>query len=860
MKSFDFSFSSPWMLLLILPLLALTVLPFVRLPKRRKTKKLLISLVCRCLAVALLATTLSGATYVSKSDDVSVMVLADLSDSTLPMRASMENFVQELLQNADKDTEIGLMAFADNCVYELQLGDSSEFTDFDSLSAEPVGGATDIEDALRTAYSYLNTDTCGRIILLSDGKETEGNAAAAAVEIAYQQIRVDTVLFDTENSGGSEVQINDVDMPESAYTGNAFDITVTLDSTAATSGTLSVYDNGDLAAEMDVSVSEGVNTFTLQDTASYSGVHTFQTTLSADDDSIDQNNSYYSYIQVSGLPNILLIDGTGSESAKLLNVLQDTYKITKVSALSAPDSLAELQNYDEIILMNASTDDLPSGYDALLDDYIQVLGRSVFTTGGTNTYYYGNMANTAFSDFLPVNVDLSDEEDSGSTALMILIDSSSSMTGTPFSLAKQGAINSVNMLDDQDYVGIISFSGNTKVVSDLISAKNKDSVISAINALSNSRGTYLTDAIEEAYDQLKESDADTRHVIIISDGNPQDSGYNSVVKNMYADGITTSTIMIGDESSTLMKSLAEIGGGNFYDVDNVSDLPDVMEDETESVLTSYINEGIFTPTVGTISGVLSGVDSLPELDGYITTSLKSGATNVLYTDDSRPIYAEWDYGLGKVASFTSDLSGDWSSAFLSEEDGIRFIENVISSLIPDENTTTGLTVDVTQDGSQVTLEAQTADSSGDSSVTAVVVPPEGDSYSVTLNAVSPGTYTGTMETSGEGVYTLLVQQSDASGSLIAYRQTAVAASYSAEYDAFLEGGDTLLENISTLSGGELMTSAADLFRVKLEPTETEKSLYLPLVIMAALLLLTDLVLRNIKWKDIKMLFLRLRKS
>ncbi len=856
MSNIDLSFSNPWILILIIPLLFLTVFPYLRLNKKRRTKKHFVSLICRCLAIVLLVVMLSGVTYMSKLDDASVIILVDLSDSTLPMRDSMDSFTKELLENVDKDVKIGIMAFADNCIYELKLDSNDEFTSLSDLRTEPVASATNIEDALRMAALEIETDTYGRVILLSDGKETKGNAETTAVELAYQQIRVDCAFFSTENTGSDEVQINDMSIPENAYAGDAFTVSITVNSTVQTSGVLTIYDDDSKSMTKEVAIEKGINTYTLEATTTYSGVHTFKVDLKAASDSITQNNTFYSYIKILGSPNILVVDGTGSEYYQLSSVLGDNYKIQKTRPGNVPTSLAEIQKFDEIILMNVSASDLPEGFDELLEQYVKALGRSVFTTGGDNTYYYGSMKGTRFEDLLPINIEV-DDDNSGSTALVILIDCSSSMQGTPTMLAKEGAINCVNALGDNDYVSIISFSGRTEIAYPLTSASNRTKVNAAINALTNSRGTYLYDAVNEAYNQLEGSDADNKHVIILSDGEPADSGYASVIQTMRSEGITTSTIFCSYDVSyvsDLMESLANLGGGQYYEVGDISDLPEIMLNATQSLLTSYIKKGTFTPSIGQVSAVLSGVSNIPELDGYIITSIKNGATNVLYSDENYPIYAEWKYGLGKVVSFMSDLSGDWSDTFMSDEQGVKFIQNIITYLIPRENQTTGLTVDIKNNGSQANICAKTVDNTGYSTVEAVVMTPKGDSYTVILNAVSLGAYESTIETLEEGVYTLFVQQTSSDGELLGYREAAVASSYSAEYDAFLEGGDILLESISNLTGGELMSNCQELLSVETTLSEIEKNLYIPLGLIATFLLLADLVMRNAKWEDIKAFF------
>ena len=59
-----------------------------------------------------------------------------------------------------------------------------------------------------------------------------------------------------------------------------------------------------------------------------------------------------------------------------------------------------------------------------------------------------------------------------------------------------------------------------------------------------------------------------------------------------------------------------------------------------------------------------GTTKLPKLKGYLGTTLKEEATAYITTEEGHPIYASWDYGRGKVACFTSDLNGHWSSEWL----------------------------------------------------------------------------------------------------------------------------------------------------------------------------------------------------
>ena len=71
---------------------------------------------------------------------------------------------------------------------------------------------------------------------------------------------------------------------------------------------------------------------------------------------------------------------------------------------------------------------------------------------------------------------------------------------------------------------------------------------------------------------------------------------------------------------------------------------------------SYIITNILSTGQGG-SAILAGIESVPSLDGYLTTTIKGRAVPVLVGQDDDPILAYWDYGLGKVAAWTSDAKG-----------------------------------------------------------------------------------------------------------------------------------------------------------------------------------------------------------
>ena len=76
---------------------------------------------------------------------------------------------------------------------------------------------------------------------------------------------------------------------------------------------------------------------------------------------------------------------------------------------------------------------------------------------------------------------------------------------------------------------------------------------------------------------------------------------------------------------------------------------------------------------------------MPELQGYYGTRAKIDASVIIQTEDGDPLFAIWNPtdSIGRVASFTSDLSGEidsFSEAFIDDFIGKAFIEGMVFSV------------------------------------------------------------------------------------------------------------------------------------------------------------------------------------
>lgn len=389
---------------------------------------------------------------------------------------------------------------------------------------------------------------------------------------------------------------------------------------------------------------------------------------------------------------ILILADSASEAETLRDFFPENRNAEVRPAEMAPLNISSLMNYEKILLLGPSANSLPQRLASQLVLYVEQGGK-LLISASDHSYSYGAMRGTAYETLLPVSFDYTSEEGER-VALMLVLDCSNSMTGAGgwwwggsdnLSMAKQGAIRSIESLGEKDTVGIVSFNSTATLQSEPVPATETEKAVLSrvISSLGTSRGTYYCDALKLTWEQLRDNDAEIRHVIFLSDGEPSDSGYMDTVREMNEDGITLTAIAIG-YSSYIMSRMAEEGGGRYYAVTSVSDLPEIMLGETETVVSDPL---VTEKTEVALRGGLP--TDLPPVSGYIGTTLKDGAELILQTETGDPILAHWTVGDGEADAFSSDLLGDWTAEWRETNPGRRMLRQIFSMGLTDPGEESG---------------------------------------------------------------------------------------------------------------------------------------------------------------------------
>ncbi len=891
MTNLKILYNHPWLLLLIIPVVLLALIPhFLTERKYRRTRNRIISLVAFLVASILSINLLAGVSfaYENPNENNEIIILVDVSESGETERRQKDELVESIVNISDGDFNIGIVKFGYGQVYAAELSSNTAkvLSDYKN-SPDPDTTASDIASALEYAKDLFEYPKSGKIILLSDGVETDGEAMLTIKAVASRGIKVDTVHFPTQDV--PEVQIISVDIPEQyLMIGEPFTVDLHIKTNIPIHEELlvdlefsDISDKGKVVGETQLSVTSKEMTIPLEITLDERGFHELSFKISQSSDTSDKNNVYHTYVSIQQFNKILLIEKYPGESARMQEVFGKNYDVTTLSIQDnfseIPRDIEALAEYEQVILVNIAYSDMPAGFEELLNRYVYNLGGGLFTVGGINdgtvtnpiphaynredlekSTYYKQMLPVSAIDFTPP------------TAVMIVVDSSGSMTDemdgkTKYVLALEGATACLDVLGDRDYCGIVSFQNTASEKMQLVPVAQKEKIVEIIEDMKvnmDAGDTIFSSAIIQAGEALSALDnVEKKHIVMITDGNPSDklSVYGEYIKDNSLKGITMSIITVGesgDSGKGDMSEAAAMGGGKHHHVTDIKDIFSIMQTDLALEAIAEIEYGKeFNLTIKDRTTVVAGVDdaSLPTLSGYYGTVKKEDAV-VPLMGKYVPIYAQWKYGNGNVGSFMSDLNGTWSKKFLDDVIGKAIILNIVDGIFPNH--------DVRADG--ISFVLKTDNYKTQLNVHGV---PENNRIEVEVKPLSNSLVdlmeTGIPVTEAEGnrrfvftlkdagLYEILVKRFDEEEALVSEIVIHKSFSYSEEYNYFPERdpiGGKLLSAIAEAGNGIVIEDVAEVFNTFDKTVKRECDPRLVMLIIIILAVLIDVAVRKFKFK------------
>ncbi|MBR5123642.1 MAG: VWA domain-containing protein, partial [Clostridia bacterium] len=666
----NISFDNPYLLLLIIPLLLCIVIPIIiAIRKENKSKSVFISMALHILISLCITLAVGGMIYTTVMTETQVVVVADVSYSGNRNLDTVDAYISEIRENLPKNSKIAVVVFGK---------DVKLLSDFDAETIPSVKGsgvddsATDISGALDFAVDLYGEDVIKRMILISDGKETHADAAGklvTAVENVYvNDIYIDAIYLDNNLAeDAKEIQISDVDFAPSTYMNHEATADVLIQSTYDTGAIAVLYVEGERVSNQAITLSRGYNVINLDLPTGSTGRYDYRVAITADGDYCTSNNTYDFTQTIVASLNVLLVTSNEEDLIRARELYGDRAEIDAyVKDPNVPCTVEELCKYDEILLSNVDIREL-NNYTAFVDSIEKVVsrfGKSLVTMGDLKIQNKSDNILEDLEDMLPVKFGNSDQDPKLYT---IVLDTSRSMQNfSRLKIAKQAAIQLLNMLSDDDYVMIVNFWGEINVLQAPTKAVNREEIAAKINAIEPYQGTVIGTALDKAGNEMINLAFEDKQIMLISDGMSytlESDTPADVVERLKDHGITTSVIhpAAREEGIATLQGIAEAGGGSYFEIVREEDLLEIMFSEianelTESVITGQIPVNIKREN----DAILDGLSALPDVNGYAYAKTKASATTVLTVDFVKsggnvveaPLYAYWSYGNGRVATFT----------------------------------------------------------------------------------------------------------------------------------------------------------------------------------------------------------------
>ncbi len=856
------------LLLLIIPVLWIAFRKLTGMSKLRRT----IVVGARITLILLLTFTIAQPQWLKRGKALSVIMLIDRSRS---ISQQLEIQAIKYLQQAAKESEnrqpIDRLAII-NIGAEARIRELPEVASIVDPGTPVINlDATNLADGLNKALAIAPQDTATRILLVSDGNENVGSALAEANKIAANKIPVDILRLTYQYD--HEVMFDRIAAPSLARKGQNIPISLILRSLKKTTGSVFLTQNGepiDLDPNSEsnglaVNLDQGVNSIPVTIMMDRQGVHRFHAEFrpdNPDDDLRTNNNVAESVVIVKGEGRVLLVQEDNNETESLRRALAEAQiEVQTTTPLDLTSDVMTLSGYDSIIIPNIPAYAFSPSTPEALRRYVHDIGGGLVMIGGPEAYGAGGWIDTPLEKALPIKLDPPNMQRMPKGALVCIMHSSEIPQGNYW--GEQCAIAAIKALSRLDMAGIIDFAppGDFQGCTwefPLQDLSNKQGAIAAVKRMQMGDMPSFDPALQMAYKALTNVNVSQRHVIIISDGDPGPPSAKFLQK-FKAAGITISTVVAGGhgiaQENATMKRIADLTGGKYYNPGNrFNQMPQIFWKEAVTVRRSLIVEGeTYTAThhPSARPGPFRGrFGSLPTFTGYILTTARKGYAPEIITNKGDPLFASWQYGLGKSAAFTSDATTRWSTNWTTWAGFKGFWEQIVRwSMRP--AAPANMELNIHMDGQTAIIEAQLMTSQGKfatfGQMEGIVLSPSLKAKPLALQQTGPGRGRAEFQANEPGSWVVNLLYDDPEGGKRSI-QAGVSIPYSQEYRTVKDNAPLLLELADRTGGRELPSdpSQANLFeRSGLEVPLSMTDLWTLLAVISAVMLLLDVATRRL---------------
>jgi uncharacterized membrane protein/Mg-chelatase subunit ChlD len=800
---------------------------------------------------------------VRRSDTLAVVYALDVSDSMgSKVRDQALGWIMQTVTIKPPKDEAGLVIFGNDAAVELPPRTSFPF---EAINSRVARDGTDLGKALSLAAAMLPEEHQGRVVLLTDGNETDGSVLAQLDELKSRGIAVD--VLPVGFAYDKEVWLERLDLPRVVKVGETYEATVLLNSLAAGRGTLRLNENGKSIVEKKVTFEAGKTRFTLPLYLRAPGYYEYAASIEVPtgEDGWKENNTALGDLYLRGEGQVLVVTDARSDARDwepLVSALKASERLVQVRmGYELPRDATSLLPYDLIIFANAPADAFDAPQLQAVRNAVYHLGTGFMMLGSPHSFGPGGYHHTAIEEALPVEMDVSQKKVLPKGALAIVLHTCEFAEGNTW--AKRMAKEAMRVLGAQDEVGLIAYAwgaGNRNGynwIFPLTPAGEYEKLAPLINRAEPGDMPDFQTPMQLGLTGLQASDAALKHMIVISDGDPSPPT-PALVQQFVDSKVSVSMIAIephGGQDISIMQSIAQQTGGRYYFPQDPTQLPSIFIKEAKTLKRSMLQNKIFTPEVEFPSPVLKGIDQMPPLRGYVLTTAKPRAGTILRVppakeqpDQLDPLLATWRFGLGATAAWTSDLGAAWAQDWISWEKYRAFVKQLAQEISRVERQTDlRLNTFAAGGNGMITVEDFAKDEAF-LEIAARVTGPRGETLEVPLRQHGPRRYQGEFPLSGKGRYQVVAVAAGRPGKDGAPEQTmgGFAVPYSPEYLRF-RSNPILLQQIAARTGGRILNATeTDIYHPARQPRESTRPIFDWFLIVLVCLLPLDVAVRRVQ--------------
>ncbi|MEJ5237198.1 MAG: VWA domain-containing protein [Limisphaera sp.] len=804
---------------------------------------------------------LAGFQWPRRVGEMNVVFLLDRSDSLTPdeQRVAWAE-LDRWLSDKPKGDRAGVVVFGRDAAVEFLPTESPRW---DRPLAVVDTTATDLGAAVRLALATLPEAGQHRLVIMSDGNETQGRVLDWLPQLRNRRVSCDVLVLGRERPGDGRVER--VEVPARVGRNEPFDLKLWVYSPTQTVARLRLYANDQLVAQPTVELAPGKNLFRLPQRLEQPGFYHFEVLCDVPGDFQPRNNRGYGFVMVEGPPRVLVLHTTPEgELGPWLKALGTTgAEVTVRPIEAAPPDLAGWYGFDAVVLENVAAGNLPMSSWQQLQRAVADLGVGLICVGGDQSFTAGGYRGTPLAELLPVSVELEQWRPLPVVALMLVLDRSGSMLGEKLEMAKRAAMASILALGERDWVGVLAFDTRPYEVAPLQPAGQRRTWLAQLARVQAEGGTSIYPALEEAYRQLARARAHLKHCVVLTDGITQPGEFEALTRQMRREGITVSAVGVGEDfDRPFLEQLAAWGGGRFYAATDPAELPQLFLRDTALLLRAALVEETFEPRRIFVSEPLTGLpgEGWPKLHGYVVTAPRARAETPLRTHQGDPLLAHWQFGLGRVVAFTSDVRARWARDWLAWPQFSQFWAQLVQWSL--RRLETGpWTAQVRAEGETIRVwtEWDGADEPADAAVRfeAVLVRPDGSRETQEMRATAPGLFEARFTAGPPGAGAVQVRQWD--GDRLRAAETLGFATSDSPELARTAPNRAVLTQLAEETGGMVLAPGPqgdNPFGHHRQPTWAVRPLWPTLLRLALFLFVLDIALRRLHFEREDWLALR----